>query len=230
MSWSGSFTNESFVGPGAYQGKNGVRCFIDMESTPGPVTVNAPADPEDNASFIIEWNNPAREALTFASADIFEDPSAVGHVTLGALVLTFRHGIVGFTFVDGEWELFNWNLFGVHMMVSFAVAWQGRSTNGICVLLGDHKGIEVERTAVGFYTIRLEPGTLASRTLVSQAPLATSLPMETSPELRVEDVGMAVADEILINSGLRNKNGQFSDNDLIQDPANFLAIIGQQFP
>jgi hypothetical protein len=230
MSWSGSFTNEAFVGPGTYQAKNGVRCFVDMEASPGPVVVNAIVSPEDHSSFIIEWKNPNREELSLASGDPFEDPAAVGHVVVSGLSLRFVHGIVGFTFIDGEWELFSWNLFGVSLKTNFAISWTGRLTNGICTLLGKHKGLEVERTGTGFYTVRIEAGLLTLPTLILPAPVATGLPAETSPELRVEDVGMATADELLINSGTRNKNGQFTDDDLVQDPANFMAILGQQFP
>jgi len=67
-------------------------------------------------------------------------------------------------------------------------------------------------------------------TLLLKAPSAVGLPAETSPELRPVDVGMATPDEILINAGTRNKNGQFNDDDLVQDPSNFMALIGQRFP
>ena len=227
MSWSGSFTNETFAGPGAYQAKNGVRCLIDM--TLGGVTVSTPTSPANNSSFIIHWDNPNSETLTFTTTDLIQDLATVGPAVSSAAV-TFRHGSVAFAFVDGLWEIFQWSLFGFSLQTSFAIQWVGRNTNGICVLLGEHQGVEVERTALGFYTVRLITGTLVHPTILIPAPFATGLPAETSPELRPEDVGMANPEEILINSGTRNKNGQFTDDDLIQDPANFMAIVGQRFP
>jgi len=201
-----------------------------MRTVPGAVTVDAPVAPETNSSFIISWDNPAREVLTFDAPDNFENPIGVERSIVSSASLSFVHGSVGFSFIGGVWELFHWSLFDVTLDTRFSVGWTGRNTNGLCTIVGSFNAIEVERTATGFYTVRLKPGELIHPTLIIPAPSATGLPAETSPELRVEDVGMADPDEILINAGTRNKNGQFTDDDLIQDPANFMALIGQQFP
>jgi len=231
MSWSGSFRNDRFTGPGTYQAENGVRCFVDMASTPGPVTVDAPVGAVDHNSFLIEWDNPNRESLTIADpTSDFDDPSQVSVSVVPSVTLNFRRGMLGFTLVSGIWELFNWNLFGVALTTTFAIAWKGQATNGICTLVGQYNGVEVERTAEGFYTVRLAAGTLDPVTMITDLAIATGLPSENSPELRIEDVGNVTPDEILINSGLRNKNGQFSDDDLVQDPGNFVGLVGQRFP
>lgn len=230
MSWSGAFTNETFTGPGTYQAKTGVRCFIDMRTTPGPVQIDAPLSPEDNSSFIVSWDNPTAELLTLTGANPFESPLSIETEFVSSPSTTMIRGSVAFSYVSGKWHLFDWSLFGFHMRVSFALSWVGRNTNGLCTLHDSIKTIEVERTAKGFYTIRLEAGTLLPNTLLLKAPSAVGLPAETSPELRPEDVGMATPDIILINAGTRNKNGQFSDDDLTQDASNFMALIGQRFP
>jgi len=121
MSWSGSFTNEAFAGPGAYQAKNGVRCFVDMRTTPGPVVINAPASPQDHQSFVISWDNPDHELLSFASAEDFENPVSLEREIVSGASLDFAHGTVAFTFIGGTWEIFDWSLFGVALNTTFAI-------------------------------------------------------------------------------------------------------------
>ncbi|GAF80661.1 unnamed protein product, partial [marine sediment metagenome] len=173
---------------------------------------------------------PDRHILLFDGPDDFENPVGIDHEIVPDAALKFSHGSIAFTFVDGVWEIFDWTLFGVNLRVNFAVRWVGRATNGLCTVLGDYKAFEVERTAEGFYTVRLDPGAVSQPQLLLHAPQAIGLPIESSAELLDVDVGMADPNEIVINSGYRNKNGQFSDDDLIQDPSNFMAIIGQKFP
>ena len=230
--WSGTFTSEAFTGPGAYQAKNGVRCFVDMATTPGAVTVTAPVGPEDNESFIVAWDNPDRETLTFTAAEDYEDPVSILNATVPTLVTAFQRGMIGFTFASGQWELSDWNQFGISLRTTFAVQWIGRNTNGLATLTGDFHAVEVERTGVGLYTVRLDAGTLVpvSTTMVVPAPNAVGLPTDNKAEVMVGDIGMAVADEILVETGIRNKGGVFQNNDLIQDASNRVAIIGQTFP
>lgn len=228
--WSGTFTNESFEGPGIYQAKNGVRCFVDMRTTPGAVTIAAPDSPDEHSSFIVSVDNPGRADLVFAADETFENPLSVEREIVQSPAVNFRHFTVGFTFTAGTWEIFDWALLGVTIGTNFAIAWEGRSTNGLCNLVGSFKGFEVERTSTGFYTVRLIPGAILTPQLLIKTPFATGLPADNSPELLIKDLGMAIPDEIVVNSGLRNKGGVFLDNDLLQDPANFMAVIGQQFP
>jgi len=120
-------------------------------------------------------------------------------------------------------------LAGAELITVFAISWKGRNTNGLCEVLNERRGIEVERTAKGFYTCRFDPGVVDPATLIVPVTIVTGLPVETSGEIRVEDVGMANPNEILVNTGTRNKNGQFNDDDLIQEPSNFVAIIGERY-
>jgi len=111
----------------------------------------------------------------------------------------------------------------------FAISWIGQATNGLCVVLNEYQGVEVERTALGKYTLRFAAGVVEPATVIIPVTVATGVIMDSSPELRIEDVGSINVNEILINSGIRNKGGVFTDDDLIQQPTNFMAIIGERY-
>ena len=102
--WSGSFTNVTFQGPGTYQAENGVRCFLDMRTTPGVVVVDAPPEPEEPTSFIVSWANPGRFNLSFAGGN-FENPVAGEREIVSSQSISFRHGTVGFTFINVTVEM-----------------------------------------------------------------------------------------------------------------------------
>jgi hypothetical protein len=115
------------------------------------------------------------------------------------------------------------------LVTVFAISWLGRATNGLCVVLQERNGVEVERTSEGNYTLRFDSGAVLPETLMIPVTIVTGVADENSPELRILDVGVINPNEIVINSGLRNKNGQFADDDLIQDVTNFMAIIGERY-
>jgi hypothetical protein len=105
--WTGTFTNEIWAGPGTYQAKNGVRTFIDMRTTPGDVIVNAPSI-EDSASFIIDWDNPNWNNITIQSLEVvgIEDPLPIEYGTEESIVFNYPRGWLGFTAIGTDWQLF----------------------------------------------------------------------------------------------------------------------------
>ena len=226
VTWSGSFSNEEFTGPGIYQARNGVRCFIDMKTSPGPVTVDAIVDPENDSSFILQWDNPNRELLTLSTGNVFESLESVTRSLVSSISTHTRRGLVGFTFLNSRWEVLSLLQFGLNLNNVAFVGWRGRNTNGLATLLpGSFKTIEVERTSLGFYTLRIDPGVIIQgETSFISSSVATGLPVDNAPELLVLDMGMAVADEVLINTGRRNKAGVFFDDDLDGLITNFHSI------
>lgn len=236
--WSGSFSNEKFLSPGTYQAKNGIRVFVDMATNPGPVTILSVIAPENNSSFIIEWDNPNRELITLTTPDEYESVFSIFRNLIPSVSTRLCRGLVGFTFIEGvdsiedHWEVFTFFQFGIRIHDVAFVGWKGRNTNGLATLLsGGFSIIEIERTALGFYTARFNPGTIIQgETMIIPGSVAIGLPTDNAPEMLILDVGMAVANEILINTGRRNKAGVFFDDDLIQDVNNFHAITLQQFP
>jgi len=232
VTWSGSFSNEEFTGPGTYQVKNGTRTFIDMKTVPGDVIINAIVDPINDSSFIIQWDNPDRKLLTLATDDNYENLIGVIRTLISSVTTRTRRGLVGFTFLNDRWEVFSLLQFGTKILDVAFVGWRGRSTNGLATLLpGDFNTIEVERTALAFYTIRFKVDVIVQgETKVIPGSVATGLPVDNGPEMLILNVGMSIVNEIKVNTGRRNKAGVFFDDDLLQDSSNFHAITLQQFP
>ena len=229
--WSGSFTNVTFQCPGTYQAENGVRCFLDMRTTPGVVVVDAPPEPEEHTSFIVSWDNPGRFNLSFAGGN-FENPVAGEREIVSSPSISFRHGTVGLTFFNGTWEMFDWSLFNVSFTSPAFVGWRGRSTNGLCDLLpGAHGVIEVDRVAQGQHEVRLTPGLIVvGQTRVAALAIATGLAANNTPLMRVDDVGLATSDQIAVTTGVQNMGGVFLTNDLVSPGTNFHSITVEQFP
>ncbi|GAG32522.1 unnamed protein product [marine sediment metagenome] len=109
------------------------------------------------------------------------------------------------------------------------MSWVGQATNGLCVIESEYQGVEVERTAIGEYTLRFQAGVVSPRTVLTPVTVATGLVFNNSPEIRFIDVGVINVNEIVVNTGLRNTGGVFTSDDLIQDPNNFMAVIGQRY-
>jgi hypothetical protein len=108
VTWTGTFTNEIWSGPGTYQAKNGVRTFIDMRTTPGDVIINTPSI-QDDASFIIYWDNPTRKNITIQSLEVvkIENPIPRDYEVEDDITFNFSKGWLGFTAIGTDWQIYS---------------------------------------------------------------------------------------------------------------------------
>jgi hypothetical protein len=220
--WSGTFTNE-IVTSTPYQAKNGVRAAIDLGAL-GDTTVNAPVNPSEHSSFSVWFVNPNRNVLTVMATAIQQViDSAIGENFTSRL----HNGLLGWTFIDDEWHLDAFNTATIPLAISFAVQWTPRSTNGSCTIIDSMNVLDVVRTATGRYTITVENITLTLLMLLLPQPFVIGLPAATNASLEVLSQSETTID---IETGYRDKVGNWTEHDLDQDPSNKLMMIGNSIP
>ena len=219
--WSGSFTNET-VSATPYQAKNGVRGVLNMDII-GDFTVIAPPEAE-NVTFSLHVKNPDRATLTIQPSSPIETPDGRQTATVELRLKSF---VIGFTFVNGKWNLSDFISFTRPVGVKMAVQWEPRNSNGLCQLIDSYRIDSVERTAKGFYTVTTDGTTIDSQDIIQIQPYVLNLPAENSPEVNTVT---QTPTTLNLETGLRNRNGRFDDDDLTQDPLNRVLLLIQEIP
>lgn len=223
--WTGTFTSELITST-PYQAKNGVRGVVDMDALGSDVNVIAPANPVDFSSFSVWFRNEGRRVLTITAQNI--QNFIRGGLVQDDLVLRAKTGLLGFTYIDGEWSIDNAQSFQAAMGVTAAVQWEPRSSNGFCILVDSFRVDSVSRFALGRYQITLNAeAALGTQQLLTPQPFAISIPADNSPEINILTRTDTVID---IETGLRDKTGIWSDDDLAQHVSNKIMIAALGLP